>query len=108
MGNNNIIQFPLHKRVEKIFNEQVNLYHIENNVDEVFSTMLTSIYDYGYDIDEEEYIYDVSLAFEAVRSLVLNSAGQSHPLQEFSKSLFTRFVIDDQEKNDPSQLEFDF
>lgn len=108
MENNNIIEFPLHRRIKKIYEEEVELVNLENVADEVLSDMLSDLYDYGFNIDGEEFIYDISLLFETLRSLILNVNGYNHPIQNFAENLYTKKLIDDQEKNDPSQLEFDF
>lgn len=104
----NIIEFPLDRRIEQMaekdgFFEYDKVEIAELDSEQFLSDLLRNMYELDYEIDGEEYIYDVSFLFESLRSFVYKMNKFDHPIQVFAKNLYW-----DQVHPNTSQLEFDF
>jgi hypothetical protein len=97
----NIIQFPLHK-VKK----QIDIDEDEYNEigDEVMVSMLTTMYECGYEIDFDEFQKEFCFLYEAIISLLYKVNGKEHTMQYFADA-YIEFSDDIDEEE---QLEFDF
>lgn len=105
----NIIQFPIDRRIEQMaiddgFVNYDKLDSAEMDTEQFLSELLTSMYKSDYVIDAEEYIYDISFLYEAIKSFVYKMNDAYHPIQNFAENLYYDVVNDD---NSP-QLELDF
>ena len=100
---NNVIRFPIEKRLIDYNEPSVDL---EQMCDMYAGALLTDLHEDGYDISNEDYVYDISLMFESLRSLVFKFNSITHPMQGFSQTLYTdqNYVMFE----NPNQLEFDF
>ena len=101
---NNIIRFPIERRMDLRLDEPSE--ELENMCDSYAANFLNDLYYEGYDISDEKYIYDVSLMFESIRSLIFRFNSLDHPMQDFSKSLYSS--AEKRIEQNQKQLEFDF
>lgn len=103
--NNNIIRFPVEQRKESIEKEQEEqIEELEHMIDDLVSDVLTFLHEIGYDVDNDDYIQDVSLFFESFRSFIFRMCGVQHPAQQFAEKIFQQHMI----YSNPDQISFDF
>lgn len=101
----NIVRFPIERRKQSIEQEQVEQFEdLEIMIDDLVTDILTFLYEVGYDVDNQEYVLDVSLFFESFRSFVFKMCGIDHPAQKFAESMFEAQML----HANPSQMSFDF
>lgn len=102
----NVIRFPVEKRLQAInAEEDVELEIIENYVDDLTSDVLSSFIESGYPVEGDDYIQDISLVFESIRSLTFKSNSIWHPVQDLADTMYAdavRLITDDR------QLSLDF
>lgn len=121
----NIIEFPIERRKKQINKKKmesegfsVKLYsgsleeleqtcEYEPHADALMENLLSDMYEMGFDVQVQcdENAFDISLAFETIRSLLFKFSGNYHPLQNFAESIYAECV--NNFEND-KQLEFDF
>jgi hypothetical protein len=101
---NNVIRFPIERRLDAEFKPASE--DLEDMCDQYAGFLLTELHHDGYDISNEDYVYDISLMFESLRSLLFKFNSITHPMQGFSQTLYTdhNYVMFE----NPDQLEFDF
>lgn len=114
---NNIVQFPLDKRLEKIYEEdekrmdkefEINS-DIENIADDLLENLMIDLYEAEYtDLESDNYVYDVSILYESIKSLIAKINDTYHPLQIFAEQLYTNAIRDMNDNQNSSQIEFDF
>jgi hypothetical protein len=97
---NNIIPFPTKKRLRQITEEvsQTDLL-----ADEIVSDVIAFLVEEGYNIDNENNLYEISLFYESCRSMLYKFDNKEHPLQTMANELYKIFEYENEE-----QLEFDF
>lgn len=94
---NNLVLFPnisnrnvpqsLDQIIETVSNNRIIF--AEAVVDDIFSDIIMHIKRYGYDILKERDEKDLTLAYEALKSVILKSVNVTHPLQEFAEKSIT-------------------
>ena len=96
----NIIQFPLHK-----IKKQIDISEDEYNeiCDEVMVAMLTEMYEFGYELDSDDYQKELCFLYELLMSIIYKANGKEHLLQYIADS-YIEFSDDMEEE----QLELDF
>lgn len=100
----NIVKFPTEKRQQDILNQDNELFDsIETYVDELASDIVSTLFDDGYAINKDEYIKDVSMMFESLRSLILKMNDLPHSFQYSADILFSENFFYDE-----NQLCLDF
>ena len=106
----NVIEFPLDRRLEQMAIEDgftsYSTYEIADlDTDKFLSDLLTTMYADDYRIDNEAYVTDVSFLYETLKSFVYKMNNFDHPIQLFSKQLYSDQSLDPEQS---PQLEFDF
>ena len=105
---NNVIEFPIGRRLEQMaekdgFFSYDKIAEVEEDTEIFLSDLLKNMYENNYQIDDEEYVFDVSFLFESLRSFVYKMNDVDHPIQTFAKNMYY-----DQVYPNTNQLEFDF
>jgi hypothetical protein len=107
---NNIINFPLEKRMsiiaredeDKLVEKFQEYYEIESFVESILENLVLDLIETGISIDEEKYVFDISFLYESIKSLIYKHHQIDHPFQIMCKELYSNFVENE------NQLEFDF
>jgi len=104
----NVIEFPLDRRIEQMaiadgFANYSVSKSAEIETEEFLSELLSEMHRSAYDISNENFVYDISFLYETLKSLMYKMNDVYHPIQDFSKSLYSDMVWPDS-----PQLEFDF
>lgn len=104
----NVIEFPVERRIEQMaIQDGFNIYDrvemAELDTEQFLSDLLRIMFDNDYQIDGEEYVYDVSFLYETLKSFIYKMNDCHHPIQMFAKNLYWDAV-----HPDSTQLEFDF
>lgn len=99
----NVIQFP--KKEEKGQTDNLLLKSLETYCDEITSDILVSMTEQDFPVSSEDYIQDISMLFESIRSIAYKSQGLPHPVQEIANTIFS--IVTNQLSND-MQLPLDF
>lgn len=96
----NIIQFPIKNKFEKELelDEEMNAL-----ADEITSDVIAFLIEEGYEFDNEANLYEISLFYEAAKSLMYSIKDKQHPLQFLANELYSTAQY-----YDDKQLEFDF
>ena len=103
----NIIHFPVEQRLREI-NEERDYFSdsLETLSEDLTSDILAELYNNGYEIDSDDYVYDVSMLFESLRSLIFRLNDIEHPVQKFSKVIYEKYLT--QNIVEEMQLSLDF
>lgn len=99
----NVIQFPqkeVKSQIDDLLQESLETY-----CDEITSDILVSMTEQDFPVCSEEYIQDISLLFESIRSIAFKAHGLHHPIQEIANTIFS--IALDHRSND-MQLSLDF
>lgn len=75
----------------------------ELETEEFLSELLADMHAAEYDIANDNFVYDISFLYETMKSLVYKMNDVYHPIQDFSKNLYSDLV-----HPDSPQMEFDF
>ena len=75
----------------------------EQETEEFLSDLLSEMHRSAYDISNENFVCDISFLYETLKSLMYKMNDVYHPIQDFSKNLYSDMVWPDS-----PQLEFDF
>lgn len=110
----NIIQFPTGGKETDVIksanakseNEQQLINDIELFADEVVAELVAMMYEVAYDVGHEDYVYDISIVYESIRSLLYRMNTLDHPMQHFAQKIYedenaAKYIND-------AQYEFDF
>jgi len=91
----NVIQFPISQRKESILSDSVTvLKDLEEYCDELTSDIMTSMLTEDFPVDSDDFIQDISLLFESVRSIAYKSHGLFHPVQDVANTMFFSAVVE--------------
>lgn len=102
----NVIRFPIEKRQQEIFQEEIgDLEMLETYVDDLTADVITSFIESGFPVDTDDYIQDISLVFESIRSITFKSNQVYHPVQDLADTMFAEAV---RQLTDDRQLCLDF
>jgi hypothetical protein len=105
-----VIKFPTQEVIarDQAITEEVNkaVERIDMYCDEIFDSVVIDLLEDGYDVTSDEYIIDISMAYEAIKSLLFKAEKLHHPIQELSKTMYELTVAS--EEYHEAQLEFDF
>lgn len=103
---NNVIQFPKIKREKS----SVDLDYLEFLTEDITQDLVEFLYDEGYDVSDQAYIFEVSMMYESLKSLLYKMNNEYHPMQKFANNVYSAFYDrdKDEEIEVPVQLEFDF
>lgn len=105
----NIIEFPLHRRLEQMayedgfFASDEHIATLEDETDQMLHGLLQDLFAANYRVDNEDYVCDISFMYESLKSLILKMNNIDHPIQMFCTNLYW-----DALHPDSPQLEFDF
>lgn len=105
----NILLFPGKNKLKQIQAEKANKIdeedHLEVLVDDVVGDVITLLIDEGMmtEEDDDRCIYDISLFYESLRSMIFKMNDREHALQQLAQGMYTTIQY-----YDPNQLEFDF
>lgn len=92
----NIVKFPTEKRQKDILDQDSQYFdNIETYIDELASDIISTLFDDGYAVNKDEYIKDVSLMFESLRSLVFRMNDIPHTFQYSADLLFSDIIVED-------------
>ena len=97
---NNIINFP-NIRKERLIQKELEL---EELTDDIVTDVFSFLIENDMDVSHEDYVYDISMVFEAMRSLIYKIHDLHHPLQILCQDMYKYHPVDLEER----QLEFDF
>lgn len=120
----NIIRFPIErsrerrrKKIDELSDVEFSRYEItssdylescyaraDNYAEEITSDILAFLHDEGMPIESSSNVNDISIVFEALRSMLLKHHDIYHPIQAFVDSMYERNTTN----INPDQLEFDF
>ena len=105
----NVIQFPVEKRVEQIAKEdellEIAIENIESTCEEVMTVLVEDLLEYGYSVSDENLVIDISLLYEALKSILFKINELHHPMQSLAYTMYKDYV-DGQEENPQLELEF--
>jgi len=103
----NVIRFPVEKTKKDVLFDSgtINLDHLEDYIDDLTTDIICTFVETGYDVTGDDYIQDVSLMFESIRSLTYKANQTYHPVQEIADTVFLDLVYD---FLDDKQLSLDF
>jgi len=105
----NVIQFPLHKRMQQIEDQKNYELALDDDIivtsEFLIENMLIDIDTAGFSakFDGDELIYETSFVYESIRSLLCKMSDIEHPLQDFAQTMYQRDTFFNKK-----QLEFDF
>jgi hypothetical protein len=86
----NVVRFPIEKRKEQIsLQNSEDLDYIEDYVDELTGDVVGFFIETGYPVDQEDYIQDISLLFESIRSITYKANDLYHPVQDIATTMFS-------------------
>lgn len=100
MTSNNVIQFPKeNKNIKKLISideindsvEQMELYHIQETVNNIVPIMFAQMEVGGFNIDqigEESVVKEGGFLVEAIRSFLCSHYGIYHPFQRIVEKIF--------------------
>lgn len=106
---NNVIQFPKKKDRQK-YSPNFDVEYLDFLTEDITEDFLEFLLDEGYQIDDPQYIFEISMLYETLKSLLYKMNELSHPLQDLAYDFYSDFY--DREKDEeiyvPEQLEFKF
>jgi hypothetical protein len=103
----NVIHFPIEKRLREVDDERDYFVDsLETFVEDITSDVLAELYNNGYEIDSDDYVCDVSMLFESLRSLVFRLNEIDHPIQEISQTIYRKYLIENSMEEDQLSLDF--
>jgi len=103
----NVIQFPKKKKEDE---SSVDVEYIDFLTDELTQDIAEFLHDDGYNIGNDNYIFEVSMMYESIKSLLYKMSNLYHPMQKFANNVYSPFydTTTGEEVNPPEQLELDF
>jgi hypothetical protein len=103
-----IIQFPgVNKPTESSGEDILEIVNrIEMYCDDIFDDVVFTLIEDGYDVTSDDYIIDISMAYEAIKSVMYKAEKLHHPIQDLSRTMYN-LSLKYQESSE-EQLEFDF
>ena len=99
MSESNIVAFPKHHRVHPAQNEEelkdhaqaIRLSFVTKHCTDFAFEVFRNIEQHGFDMSgpniDKNIKYDMILISEAIKSTLLRSMGEKHPLQEFAENI---------------------
>lgn len=107
-GMSNVIPFPKKKKEES--SVTVDLEYLDFLTDELTQDIAEFLHDDGFDVGNENYIFEVSMLYESIKSLLYKMSNVYHPMQKFANNVYSPFydTTTGEEIDTPEQLEFDF
>lgn len=91
----NVIRFPVEKRLAKV-NEK------EQALDEITQEIATDVVQYlieeGMPIQDEKHVFHVSLFYESLRSMIFWLNGSYHPIQVLATEIYENVVYENEDQ----------
>jgi len=101
----NVLTFPVERTRPPASEMPPDTWHDDISCGLLATVIDSMINDHELNFDNIELVYETSLVDEAVNSLVMATQQEMHPLQEFSRELYTKHLVTDISEK---QLCFDF
>lgn len=107
MNKNNIVRFPIEKRAVQIETAQLEFISmIEETTDNLVENLVVDLIELDYQIDDPNHMYDISIVYETIKSLICKMHDTYHPVQDFAYKIYNDEVEYQAFLN--KQLELDF
>lgn len=86
----NVVEFPMHKikksdeesDLERVYEKKKIL--IDDLVEHYATNLINKLSMHGFDVDEDNFVYDFAFMVESLRSALYRDFGMRHPIQEIS------------------------